>query len=135
MTPPYPNWKSYAPTFKEYAQNHIRNTTKAVFNNEYLPDRDQLQKWLATASNSFKSMPNDRPRNTIIALMLRPVFKESINSWDTLRFLGQASISPPTSLTDLNVNSDFEFNRWEKAVPEQLKEVVQRIGFLFSKIG
>lgn len=133
LAPPFPNWKSYALTFKKYAQDHIREMTREVFNTECLPDQDQLQKWLATVNSSFKGDPIDRPRNTIIALMLRPIFEEAKGNWDALRFLGQASTNPPASLTDLNTNSEFEFNKWEEVVPEQLKELVRRINRIFYK--
>ena len=133
LAPPFQNWKSYAPTFKEYAQNHIRKMTMEVFNTECLPDQDQLQKWLATVSGSFKRDPINRPRNTIIALMLRRIFEEAKGNWDAIRFLGQASTNPPVSLTDLNTNSEFEFNKWEEVVPGPLKELVRRINRVFYK--
>lgn len=65
--------------------------------------------------------------------MLRPFFEESADNWDALRFLGQASVNSPASLTDLDLNSNFEFSKWEKAVPDQLKHLVQKISRVFIR--
>lgn len=127
IEPPFINWKSYAPTFKQYAQKHIEEMTKVEFQDSRLPDMKRLRTWLFTKADSFKSIPNDRPRNTIIALIMRPVFKEINNCWDTISFLGQASVNTPTSLKDLNGNSDIDFDKWEKVVPEQLKDAVHKM--------
>ena len=133
ITPPFPNWISYAPNFKQYAEERIRKITKEVFQEEFLPDNKKLRAWLMTSRNTFKANPIERSRNTIIALMLRPIFEEAINNWKAIRFLGQASINPPISLKDLDLNVEINFDIWEKVVPEQLKEVVRRISALFYK--
>ena len=101
--PPLANWRSYAPKFQEYAQNRIRQAREA-------------------------EEPNDRQRYVIVAEMLSPLFEESAESWDALCFLGQASASPPVSLTDLDLDSDLSFHRWLQAVPRNLKGIVVRIG-------
>jgi len=101
--PPFANWRSYAPKFQEYAQNHIRQAKEA-------------------------EEPNGRQKCVIVAEMLCPLFKESAESWDALCFLGQASASPPISLTDLDLDSDLSFDRWLQAVPRNLKGIVVRIG-------
>jgi hypothetical protein len=131
-TPPFRNWVDYAPNFEEYAQNRIREATTKVFQSESLPDQAQVHKWLASVSSSFRPCPLWRERNVLIAEMLRPVFEESADNWDALRFLAQASAYPPVSLTDLDTNSGFEFGRWLRAVPEHLKELVRRISDMFE---
>jgi len=133
IAPPFDYMKSYAPAFKQYSQEYIKTTTINIFNSECFPDSDRLKIWLTETSNTLKAMPLDRPRNAIIALMLRPIFEESNNGWDALRFLGQASTNPPTSLKDLNVNVEIKFDIWERVVPEYLRNVVRRIGAIFGK--
>lgn len=100
--PPRANWRSYAPKFQQYAQNRIRQAREA-------------------------EEPNDRQKYVIVAEMLCPLFEESAESWDALCFLGQASASPPVSLTDLDLDSDLSFDRWLQAVPGNLKGIVGRI--------
>jgi hypothetical protein len=100
--PPCANWRSYAPKFQEYAQNRIRKA-REVENPDY------------------------RLKNVIVAEMLCPLFEESAESWDALCFLEQASVCPPISLTDLDLDSDLGFDRWLQVVPEYLKDIVVRI--------
>ena len=130
--PPFSNWINYAPRFKEYAEDRVRKATAAVFGSGSLPDLDQLCKWLASVSYSFRENPVDRQRNLIIAEMIRPFFEESANNWDALRFLGQASIPPPVDLTDLEENSHFQFDRWFQTVPDHLKQLVRAISNVFG---
>jgi len=97
------DWRSYAPKFQQYAQNRIRKAREA-------------------------EDPDDRLKNVIVAEMLCPLFEESAESWDALCFLGQASVCPPVSLTDLDLDSDLGFDRWLQAVPRNLEGIVVRIG-------
>jgi hypothetical protein len=101
--PPCANWRSYAPKFQEYAQNRIRQARRA-------------------------EETNNRQKYLIVAEMLCPLFEESAESWDALCFLGQASVCPPVSLTDLDPDSDLGFDRWLQAVPRNLQGIVVRIG-------
>lgn len=101
--PPRANWRSYAPKFQQYAQNRIRKAREA-------------------------QDPNARLKNVIVAEMLCPFFEESAESWDALCYLGQASVCPPVSLTDVDLNSDLGFDRWLQAVPRNLEGIVARIG-------
>jgi hypothetical protein len=100
--PPRDNWRSYAPKFQQYAQDRILRVRQT-------------------------EQPDYRQRCVIVAEMLYPLFQESRESWDALSFLGQASTSPPVSLTDWNPNTGFTFDRWLQAVPEHLKSIVARI--------
>jgi len=125
--PPSPHWVSCARSFEAYADARIQHATATVLGSDSLPDQPQLSEWLTTVSDSFREDPLNRPRNIIIAEMLRPFFEESVENWDALRFLGKACSSPPATLDDPNLYSDFEFERWLEAVPEHLKDLVRRI--------
>lgn len=101
--PPYPHWRSYAPKFHQYAQNVIRDAKEA-------------------------DHPTPRQGQVLNAQILCPLFEESLQSWNTLYFLGQASTSPPKDLTDWNSDEvGFSFDRWLQAVPHYLKGIVRRI--------
>ena len=101
--PPRANWRSYAPEFQQYAKNRIRQAREA-------------------------EEPDYRQKCVSVAEMLCPLFEESAESWDALCFLGQASVCPPVSLTDLDLDSDLGFDRWLQAVPRNLEGIVVRIG-------
>ena len=135
QAPPFPNWREFAPTFSIYAQEYITSKIREIFNCEELPNKDELKKWLGTVAATLKNNACDRSRNTIIALMLRPVFEESSNYWKATRYMGQASVNPPVLLTEFNENTDFEFIKWENAVPDELKSAVRRVYLIFIDIG
>ena len=101
--PPCANWRSYAPEFQQYAQNVIRDARQA----------DQ---------------PGPRQGQVLNAEILRPLFDESLENWNALCFLGQASTSPPVDLTDWNDQEvGFSFDNWLEAVPHYLKGIVRSV--------
>jgi hypothetical protein len=115
-----------------YAENRIREVIMKAFQSESLPEAAQLYEWFITITGSLQQNPIDRPRNVIISEMLRPLFEESKAHWDSIRFLGHASDSPPVNFTDLNKNSDFKFDRWLESVPDKLKDLIRRIRDMFQ---
>ena len=97
------DWRNYAPEFQQYAQNVIRDARQA----------DQ---------------PNPRQGQVLNAEILRPLFDESLENWNALCFLGQASTCPPADLADYNARQvGFSFDRWLQAVPHYLRGIVRRI--------
>jgi hypothetical protein len=97
------DWRSYAHHFQQYAEDVIRRARQA----------DQ---------------PDDRQGQVLNAEILRPLFGQSLESWNALCFLGQASTSPPVELTDWNRHLvGFSFDGWLQAVPDHFKGIVQRI--------
>lgn len=101
--PPCPNWSIYASKLQHYAQRVIRDAKQA----------DQ---------------PNPRHGQVLNAEILRPLFDESLENWNALCFLGQASTCPPADLADYNARQvGFSFDRWLQAVPPYLRGIVLRI--------
>jgi hypothetical protein len=103
--PPYPNWRSYAPKFQQYAQNVIRDAKEA-------------------------EQPTHRQGQVLNAEILCPLFEESSDSWNAFTYLGKASTSPPDDedLTDWNKHAlGFTFDRWLHAVPPHFKGIVLKI--------
>ena len=91
------------PKFREYAQGRILSAKQAA-------------------------QPDPRQGQVLNSEILRPLFKESIQNWNALTFLGEAATSPPTHLKDWNPHErGFTFDRWLQAVPPHLKDIVRRI--------
>jgi hypothetical protein len=129
---PFRDRVTYAPKFEAYAKNRVREEALKTFQSECLPGQEQLSKWFGNIKGTLVKEPRDYERNVIIAEMLRPLFENSAANWDALRFLGQASASPPVDLKDLDVNSEFGFDRWLDIVPEHLTDLVRRISNIFE---
>jgi hypothetical protein len=97
------DWRSYAHHFQQYAEDVIRRARQA----------DQ---------------PDARQGQVFNAEILRPLFDESLQNWNALCFLGQASTCPPADLADYNARQvGFSFDRWLQAVPPYLRGIVRRI--------
>lgn len=93
----------HPPRFREYAQERIRDAQQA-------------------------HQPDPRQGQVLNAEILRPIFQESLQTWNALCFLGQASTCRPADLTDWNPHQiGFSFDRWLQAVPPCLKAIVQRV--------
>jgi hypothetical protein len=98
-----PSVKRRTPRFRQYAQERILDAEQA-------------------------HEPNPRQGQVLNAEILRPLFKESLQTWNALCFLGQASTCPPADLTDWNSHQvGFSFDRWFQAVPRYWNGVVGRI--------
>lgn len=132
--PPFPNWKDYALNFEKYAEKMETKSIEEVFNQKKLPNNKKLKKWLARERIFLKKEPENRNRNRIIGLMLKPLFERSLENWQILNFLGKATKNPPTSLKELDVNTGFDFICWMKAVPKNNRKIIKEIMLLFPKL-
>jgi len=126
----------YAQKIREYAKNHIEKKYQEAnlsINSIRLPEKLE---WLRSVSASLSTNPIDRPRNAVIATMLRPIFEKQIDGWDALQFLGKSCIPPTTTdLKDLITNSGFSFDMWLGAVPDHLKGLIGDITSMFQSAG
>lgn len=94
---------SHTPKFQQYAQDVIQRAKEAEH-------------------------PDHRQGQVLNAEILRPLFDQSLENWNALCFLGQASTCPPADLADYNSRQvGFSFDRWLHAVPPYLRGIVQRI--------
>jgi len=87
----------YAQKIKAYAKNHIQKKYQEAnlgINSIRLPEKLE---WLRSVSTSLSTNPIDRPRNAVIATMMRPIFEKQTDSWDALQFLGKSCIPPTTT--------------------------------------
>lgn len=115
--PPYPNWKSYAPSLKQYAEERI---TKAK-----LPDGTTLAKWYEDNAPVLASNAVDRDRNTTVASTLLPIFEAAPEKWEAVTWLNTEK------LTKLHTFPDY-LEAWRKNCPEKHREFVTQIAKQFG---
>lgn len=100
---PHPPDSRRGPRFQQYAKNVTERARKA-------------------------HQPDIRQGQVLNAEILRPIFNQSLQNWNALCFLGQASTCPPSDLSDWNPHQvGFSFDRWLQAVPPYLDAIVRRI--------
>jgi hypothetical protein len=115
--PPYPSWKDYAGAFARYADERLSTTA--------LPDGQSFPAWWAERKAQCEADATDRPRNTIIAARLLPIFEATPSGWDALPYLHKERLGADASFSDL-------LDVWEIASPPKHKSFVQAIRKLFG---
>ena len=115
--PPYPNWKSYAPHLKEYAEQRI---VKAA-----LPAGTTLAQWYAENSPVLLSNAVDRDRNTVVAAALLPLFEAEPESWEAVTWLNTEHLNKLFTFKDY-------LAAWRRNCPEKHRPFVTRIARQFE---
>jgi hypothetical protein len=78
-SPPYPNWKSYAPRLNEYADNLIHEAQ--------LPEGVTLAKWYADNAEQLRTSHSRRELNRVAAVKLLPLFEKEPGLWQSVGYL------------------------------------------------
>jgi hypothetical protein len=118
--PPYPNWKSYAPSLAKYADDVIgKRTYKAEIEAKGLP------RFYRDHETEFRANATDRELNGAVALVLLPWLEEKPSRWAAFRWLN-ATARPE--------NEPFAayLNRWEANTPPEHKPTVREARRLFG---
>ncbi|MBT3636055.1 MAG: hypothetical protein HN531_03880 [Opitutae bacterium] len=71
--PPYPNWKSFAKSLEEYAQERI--------DRQPWPKELSLADWYAKEKNLLIEEANNRDRNLMVAIRILPFFEKNPAGW------------------------------------------------------
>lgn len=80
-TPPYPNWKSFAPKLAAYAEDRMKASS--------LPNGKTLAAWYADNAEALKLKATDRERNLVVATALLPLFEANPKAWDAVKTLNE----------------------------------------------
>ena len=79
LNPPYPNWKSYAPSLGEYAQKRL--------DQHAWPKSVSVSEWYEQNQKELRQNPTDRAKNTTIAAKLLPLFEQRPENWGAVAYL------------------------------------------------
>ena len=85
--PPYPNWRSYAPHLREYAEDRLRRAR--------LPAGTTLAEWYRAHADYLREHPCDRDKNLVVAGALLPLFEEAPDRWAAVEHLNDAAGPEP----------------------------------------
>jgi hypothetical protein len=116
-SPPYPEWKDYAPRLRDYSEHFLTEPHRQ------LPGNVALSAWFNQNKNDLRASPYLRQRNEVVANLLLPMFEQNPENWAAIGFLNMQ----PTG-------GSFEdyLNHWHEAVPEPQKGVVESTMTLFG---
>ena len=126
-TPPFPNWKDYAPRFLEYKANR-EIEVNASFE---ITDTDTLNNQFRTIVASINE-PYNRNANTIIAIKLIASFKSNTNFWKLLPLVGQSTDKTLTegcffghSTPDFDKLIELSLDKEIKELAKEIKRIIK----------
>jgi hypothetical protein len=115
--PPYPHWKDFAPHLTAYADQRI---TEAP-----LPPGRTLAAYYRENAEAFAKNATDRPKNTVVAVQLLPLFEKSPERWAAVGWLNREKL-----------DKTYDFTRylaaWHRNVPEKHRAFVREVAKQFE---
>ena len=114
--PPYPNWKDYSKALKKYADKRIRE--------QDLPEGTTVAAFYEKHREELRMDKTNRKLNGVVAVQLLPLFEESPEHWEALRWLNGSS-GKDRSFADY-------LRGWHREAPERHRDFIARIGKLFD---
>ena len=118
-SPPYPNWKSFAPALRKYADD------LQAKKEHHLPKGTTLAKWYRDNEQSMRKEPCLRAKNRIVANNLLGLFEARAESWAAVSYLNMGKPDDSESFKSY-------LESWHRRCPAKHKKFVRRIGDLFG---
>ena len=113
--PPYPNWKSYAPSLESYARRRLEESARAL-----PPDRP-LGPWLRANEPAMRRNAVIRDLNNVVAGRLLPVLEAEPAGWEAVAYLNLATGAG----AEAGLGEHLE--AWRQACPGRLRPFVTRL--------
>jgi hypothetical protein len=115
-SPPYPNWKDYSVSLREYLDNLQKN--------DRLPEGKTLAQWYRDNAEALRANSTDRPRNNVVAAELWKMLDAQPEHWEAVTYYPRGQ---------LNQNTFDEFLRvWQRDCPEKHKAFIAAIAKKFE---
>ncbi len=117
--PPYPQWKEYAPAFREYAERLLSEKHRR------LPPNRSIGEWYQENREALQGNPYLREKNDLLATRLLSLLE---NTPGSLRAIGYLNLEKPS------INKSFEayLESWYSCCPEGNRDFVSRVIALFE---
>ena len=113
---PYSNWKSYATSLGEYADDRI---------SAYGERKDSISQFYLANQTELKKSGTNRALNTYLAIELLPLFEATPTAWQSLRYL---NLGP----AEENVSFKTYLKGWHDRAPERHRAFIRQIATEFD---
>ncbi|MCX7047856.1 MAG: hypothetical protein NTX50_20515 [Candidatus Sumerlaeota bacterium] len=117
---PYPNWKDYRDSLREYVDDIIRKREYA-----YEIYAKGLPEFYRAHKAALEKEPGSRDLNGAMALVFLQLFEEQPEQWEAVRWLNSAPASEGDTFA-------VYLQKWHNAVPKNRQPFVQKIAGLFG---
>ena len=115
--PPYPNWKSYAPSIRKYLHNMLQEEHREI--------QEDLSIWYYKNKDNLRKNPYIRNKNEIVATKIYYLMKSGNFKLSTIQYL---NLSKPSSSKSLKTY----LQEWYKNTPRKDGESILNIAKLFK---
>jgi len=115
--PPYPNWRSYAPHLRKYADQRIAAVK--------LPADTTFASWYHSSAEELRKNACIREKNRVVAGVLLPLFEKKPEHWEAVGYLNLSRVDRPRSFQQY-------LEDWHEHCPKEHRPFVQRIAELFE---
>jgi hypothetical protein len=113
--PPYPNWKSYAPSLASYAEERLIQVRRT------LPEGSNFPAWLKANELAMRANAVLRDHNLVVASRLLPLFERHPGGWEAVTFLNRH----PAANGPRDLRGHLE--AWHGACPERHRAFVREL--------
>jgi hypothetical protein len=110
--PPYANWKSYAPQFRQYADDVM--DSRSQVGSAHLGD------YFRKHQRELEATPRDRDLNGAMAVVLLGIMENSPSSWEAVTWLNSSPSRPGETFPAY-------LEKWWLAVPAKHKPFVEEV--------
>lgn len=110
--PPYPNWKAYAPQFRQYADDVM--DSRSQVGSAHLGD------YFRKHQRELEATPRDRDLNGAMAVVLLGIMENSPASWEAVTWLNSSPSRPGETFPAY-------LEKWWLAVPARHRAFVEEI--------
>jgi len=114
--PPYPNWKSYAASLTQYADDRIAGAP--------VVSSDNLQEWYEQNKDTLDATATNRELNLVVAVRMLKIFERHPQAWRVVRSLNLGSSSENSTLEQY-------LSGWHERAEMEQKPIVEDIASLF----
>lgn len=119
QSPPYPGWKTYAPAFREYAQELLGEQHRQ------LPANETFGKWFSANLEALESNPYLREKNELLAVPLLSLFQNVPGSLEAIGYLNAEPAVLSRTFTDY-------LTSWHNCCPRENRAIILEVMALFN---
>jgi len=118
-SPPFPNWKSYAPSLTGYAADRLENTKATLAEDSgFIP-------WFRENEDAMRVNATLREKNNVVARMLLPVFEKEPSGWEAV-----TSLNLTKRVADISLSEHF--TDWSAVSPEVRRPFIAKVAGVFG---
>ena len=115
--PPYPNWRSFAPSLKKYADERMAKAP--------LPAGQDLAAWYREHEAALRRDPVQRELNEVAAVALLPLFEKQPRHWAAVGSLNAAPVRTPRDFAAYLAD-------WHGRAPAEHRPFIRQIAAQFG---